>query len=89
MKTNDELGWRGRKPPLRQWLTAQGYLQEKEVKPQRPKEAMEKALRLAGKKRSSAIYARLARKVSLSRCVDPAFVKLRETLQSWFPEKRA
>ena len=32
-------GWRNHQPRLRRWLTEQGWLQEGEVKPKRPKEA--------------------------------------------------
>ena len=79
-----ELGWQGRDPDLRSWLAQEGFLQADEHKPQRPKEAVEKALRLAGKRRSSAIYRQLAGRVSLQRCEDPAFLKLRDTLRGWF-----
>ncbi|MCK4659024.1 MAG: hypothetical protein KAV82_05830 [Phycisphaerae bacterium] len=81
------LGWQGQTPSLREWLVTSGFLSPNDIKPRRPKEAMEKALRQAEKKRSSAIYGQLAEKVSFKRCVDPAFVKLRTTLQNWFPEE--
>ena len=54
-------------------------------KPVRPKEAMEKALRQSRTPRSSSLYAELASKVSLMRCTDVAFVRLKTTLQRWFP----
>jgi len=54
-------------------------------KPQRPKEAMEECLRQAKIPRSSSIYAELAETVGLQNCVDPSFVKFRQTLQKWFP----
>jgi len=54
-------------------------------KPQRPKEAMEECLRQAKIPRSSSIYAELAQTVGLKNCVDPTFVKFRQTLQKWFP----
>ncbi len=79
------LGWQGKSPELRTWLKAKGLLQEEEAKPERPKEAMELALRAARKPRSSALYLQLARQVSMARCVDPAFLKLRTILQAWFP----
>lgn len=53
-------------------------------KPVRPKEAMEKALRQSRIPRSSSLYAELASKVSLMRCTDVAFVRLKTTLQRWF-----
>jgi hypothetical protein len=52
----------------------------------RPKEALEKALYAARKPRSSAIYQSLAEMVSLARCSDRAFIKLKETLRKWFQD---
>lgn len=79
------LGWSRRRPGLRTWLEQEGFLASCNVKPERPKEAMERALRLAGKARSSDLYRGIAEKVSLSSCVDPTFLKLKETLRRWFP----
>ena len=45
---------------------------------------MEKILRMKSKPRSSSIYLALAKRVSLQRCQDPAFLKLKTTLASWF-----
>jgi hypothetical protein len=81
------LGWEGKEPALRSWLQERGYLQEGRIKPGRPKEAMEQALRTVRKPRSSAIYQQLARKVSLERCTDSSFVKLKTILQGWFPSE--
>lgn len=78
------LGWSGRDPGLRAWLTAQGHLLAGQTKPQQPKKALEHALRIARKGRSSAIYLQLAQRVSIHRCTDPAFLKFKTTLQSWF-----
>jgi hypothetical protein len=55
-------------------------------KPKHPKKALEKALRMARKPRSSAIYQALAEKVGLARCSDQAFIKLKTALQNWFKE---
>ena len=79
------LGWVTESRDLRAWLTEKGFLVEETIKPLRPKEAMEAALRSARKPRSSAIYRELAEKVSLRRCTDPAFGRLKATLQKWFP----
>jgi len=83
------IGWAGRTPPLRTWLEQEGLLEMDQVKPSRPKEAMEAALRQVRMPRSSSIYAQLSERVSLERCTDPAFLKLKTTLQEWFraPEK--
>jgi hypothetical protein len=83
---DDELGWGSTKPALRTWLQQQGFLYEGAFKPARPKDALEAVLRKVRVPRSSAIYKTLAEKVSLSRCTDPAFEKLRATLHGWFPE---
>lgn len=82
---NSVLGWEGKSPTLRDTLKNKGYLSEGKVKPERPKEAMEYALRTARKPRSSSLYFQIARKVSLERCLDPSFVKLKRILQDWFP----
>ena len=71
---------------LRAWLREQGLLGLQQDKPQRPKEALEAALRKVRRGRSPALYRRLAEKVSLDRCADAAFLKLKTTLQSWFAE---
>jgi len=79
-----DLGWAGREPGVRVWLVRKGLLQADQRKPLRPKDAVEGALRVARKRRSSSIYRQLAEKVSFSRCEDPAFVKLETVLRSWF-----
>lgn len=58
---------------------------ENRLKPENPKSAMEDIIRLKKIPRSSALFQRLAEKVSLSRCTDRSFVRLRETLARWFP----
>ena len=59
----DEVaGWKNRNPGLRPWLIEQAYLQEGEVKPARPKEAFEAALREAGKPRSASFVSADCRK---------------------------
>ncbi len=82
---DDVMGWAGRTPALRDWLIAKGYLQGGESKPRRPKEAFEHALRLVPKARSSALFLSLAEGVSVNRCSDEAFLRLRDTLARWFP----
>ncbi len=79
-----ELGWEGRNPTLREWLEQKGFLGEGQLKPSRPKEAVEAALCEARRPRSSAIYRKLAESVSVQRGTDPAFVRLRGVLQQWF-----
>jgi hypothetical protein len=79
------LGWFDRSITVREWLRSTGDLAVGESKPTRPKEAMEKILRKTHRPRSSSIYERLARKVGLATCRDPAFLKFKATLQVWFP----
>jgi hypothetical protein len=78
------LGWGKRKPSLRRWLVENGHADQMDAKPHRPKEAVQKALRLAHKPRSSSLYSQLAATVALDRCVDPAFAKFKSTLRNWF-----
>jgi hypothetical protein len=78
------LGWRGTAQGLRLRLVERGFWNAGEDKPHAPKEAVEYALWLARKPRSSAIYQRLAETVTLAGCADEAFSKLRSTLSSWF-----
>jgi len=80
------LGWEDRSPDLRTPLIVQGWLTTVSEKPRLPKEALEWSLRRAGRPRSSAIYEELGSVVSFERCVDPAFLKLKQCLQEWFGE---
>jgi hypothetical protein len=79
------VGWEGRSPGLKDWLIRKGYLAEGETKPVHPEKCLDETLRLARKPRSSALFQTLAQKVSLKRCGDPAFRKLRDVLRGWFP----
>lgn len=78
------LGWADRRPSLRDWLIANGYMGENDAKPAQPKEAMLAAIRVAGKSRTSRLYADLAKIVGFSRCTDAAFVELKRVLRGWF-----
>jgi len=80
-----KLGWKGRSPDLVSWLRNRELLEDGALKPRRPKEALEAALREVRKPRSSAVYKALAEVVSFQGCVDPAFTRLREKLVEWFP----
>lgn len=78
------MGWKGKNPTLRIWLETQRYLKVGGIKPARPKEAMEAALRHVRMPRSSSIYGDLGRQVGFGRCTDSAFHKLKATLREWF-----
>ncbi|GIL12558.1 MAG: hypothetical protein BroJett038_12780 [Chloroflexota bacterium] len=84
-KVDECLGWANHQPALRTWLQENQLLRRNEIKPKNPKEAVEKSLREVRKPRSAAIYKQIAESVSLSRCNDPSFERLKSTLQAWFP----
>ena len=65
-------------------MQEQGYEIDGNGKPIKPKTVLENALREVRRKRSSAIFREIAENVSFSRCVDAAFMKLKDQLQSWF-----
>ena len=79
-------GWKGRRPPLRRWMTDQGWLGENEVKPERPKEAFQAVLREARRPRSASLYQQIAQRVSFRHCTDRSFLAFKDVLRSWFPE---
>ncbi len=78
------LGW-AEKQRLRAWLVSHGYELDPSQKPVRPKEALEEVMAYLGEPRSSNLYEKMTSKISLARCVDPAFNRLKMTLQTWFP----
>ena len=78
------LGWTGRQPSLAEWLDRQGHCELGHGKPRNPKKAVDDALQLSGKRRSSSIFSQLAERVSVHRCIDPAFLKFKALLQQWF-----
>ncbi len=80
------LDWNGRIPDLRSWIVSQDYQMTK-GKPSRPKEALEAALKEVRKPRTSVIYQSLAESISLNRCNDRAFIRLKEILKRWFSIK--
>jgi hypothetical protein len=72
--------------PLRAWLESEQLWPVAAQKPTDPKVAVERSLRELRRPRSSSIYRDLAGNVSLDRCTDGAFLRLRALLQMWFPE---
>ena len=78
------LGWGKGLDDLISWLQQKDFWNEGDLKPQRPKEAVEAVLRETQTPRSSSLYHQLAQNVSLRRCTDPSFLKLKSTLQTWF-----
>ena len=70
---------------IRDWLGENGYAFDGSNKPLRPKEAIEAVLRVNRTARSSSLYKRITSHISLANCGDPAFVRLKQSLQIWFP----
>jgi hypothetical protein len=70
---------------IRGWLAERGYVLDASQKPVRPKEALDELMASLDQPRSSVLYEKVTGKISLAQCVDPAFKRLRSTLQSWFP----
>lgn len=70
---------------IKELAEGEGYWAPDASKPARPKELLEDVLYRTRKRRSSALFMRLARHVGLTTCQDAAFVRLRETLRAWFP----
>jgi hypothetical protein len=79
-----QLGWRGQEPSLQSWLIEKRFLQSGQLKPDHPKEALEAALQEVRKARTPSLYKSLAEKVSMTRCSDRSFTKLRDKLRRWF-----
>lgn len=71
------------------WLTRKGAIPEGAFKPTPPKEWMIEALKRGNRSHSSAIFRKIAEKVSLRQaldeCHDQSFRDLISTLQTWFP----
>lgn len=73
--------------PVRAWLQTQGFVFDSHGKPAQPKEAIEALVRCCKLPRSSALYEKITSRISLQRCADPAFLRLRTVLRAWFPAK--
>lgn len=70
---------------IRNWLRAEGFEIDSNSKPKRPKEAIEAVLQRISKPRSSAIYKSIMEKISLEKCKDEAFIRLKDQLRKWYP----
>jgi len=81
------LEWRDDRN-LHDWLTEQGFQFLPNNKPVRPKESFEKILSEMKCRRSSTIYADIASRISLQKCSDASFLRLRNTLIDWFGQKK-
>ena len=73
---------------IREWLGNRGFTFDSNGKPSRPKEALEATFIVCRLARSASNYHMIASRLSLARCVDPAFRRLNLQLQCWFaPDK--
>jgi hypothetical protein len=81
-------GWTGGPGNLRNWLQVQNLRRAGEAKPNPPKEALKRMLRQTNKRSSGALFSEIARTADSTSCIDQAFIKLRSTLQGWFPASR-
>ena len=82
---DDILGWKNKKPKLREWLEDENWIDKGDSKPDRPKEAFEAALKEVGMVPSARLFKRLASKVSVKRCSDKSFLEFKKILKEWFP----
>jgi hypothetical protein len=84
------LGWASW-DALRPALEGHGLLAVGRMKPERPKEAAEWALRNCGHKapRSAALYRQVSSRASIHRCEDYALARLLNALRAWFPAEEA
>ena len=80
---HDALNW-AQVDSVRNWLRGKGFEFNTDGKPLRPKEAMQAVCHVQKQPRSSALYEKITRRISLQNCTDPAFVRLREQLRGWF-----
>lgn len=69
---------------IREWLQARGFEFSADGKPLRPKEALDAMRTIHKQPRSSALYQEITGKISLQRCTDGAFRRLRAQLAEWF-----
>jgi hypothetical protein len=70
---------------LKESLVTAGFWQADRPKPDDPKSGIERVLRQVRMPRSSALFKKITSEISVKRCVDPAFERLRDALQRWFP----
>ena len=74
-----------REESIRDWLREKGFSFTADGKPVRPKEALDAMRPVHKQPRSSAMYEKVTKRISLKKCTDSAFIRLRTQLESWFP----
>ncbi|GAB4556306.1 MAG: hypothetical protein OHK0023_28530 [Anaerolineae bacterium] len=82
---DEVIGWKEEDSTLREWLLEKKWLKVGSSKPDKPKEALEAAMRHIKKPRSAALYQQLAQRLPLESCTDVHFNRLLEILRKWFP----
>ena len=78
------LGWSRGYEELKSWLVNKELWNQSSSKPLDPKEALIQTLKRTRQKRSARLYGKIASSVSLQRCEDPAFCKLKRILRKWY-----
>lgn len=74
---------------LRNYLEGENLWQAGQPKPSDPKQGIDKITKLARLPRSSSHYKQITGKISVKKCIDPAFKRLQGALQRWFPREDA
>lgn len=82
---NVERALRHQGNSLRQLLAADGRWPQGALKPPAPKEVIQTLIRANRAGPPMVVYSQIAKVVSTTGCVDPAFHRVRDTLRSWFP----
>jgi hypothetical protein len=80
----DLLNWHAPEG-IRPWLAARGHQFDPSGKPTHPKDAVESLVRFLNQPRSSALYEKITSRISLHRCTDASFLRVRAVLRNWFP----
>ena len=79
------LGWNRGYAELRSWLEEEGVWDHSSEKPHKPKAALKRTLQRTRRRRSARVFGEIGADVSLTKCRDAAFLKMRTVLQAWFP----
>lgn len=79
------LGWNNF-TSLETFVKERDFWTEEVSKPNRPKEAVEAALKEKRIQRSSAIYKKIASDASFRDCREPSFLRFKNVLRNWFAE---
>ncbi len=84
VRMREAISW-NQNTGLYDWLHNRGLKAKECSKPDRPKEAFEKVLKVSSMPRSSAIYYEIGSKASYKQCKDNAFKKMLGYLKASFP----